>query len=73
MRILGIVALGAALGGCAGSPMADAIAGPEKLAQQDDAYCKSIGLSFGTNQYAGCRMVQSQARRRTARGFYRCR
>jgi hypothetical protein len=62
MRILGIVALGVALGGCAGSPVADAIAGPEKLAQQDDAYCKSIGLNFGTNQYAGCRMVQSQAR-----------
>jgi hypothetical protein len=62
MRILGIVALGAVLGGCAGSPMADAIAGPEKLAQQDDAYCKSIGLNFGTSQYADCRMVQSQAR-----------
>jgi hypothetical protein len=62
MRILGIVALGGALCGCAGSPVADAIAGPEKLAQQDDAYCKSIGLNFGTNQYAGCRMVQSQAR-----------
>ena len=48
------------LSGCAGSPVADAIAGPEKLAQQDDAYCKSIGLNFGTSQYADCRMVQSQ-------------
>jgi len=62
MRILGIVALGVALGGCAGSPVADAIAGPEKLAAQDDAYCTSIGLKFGTDQYAGCRTVQSQAR-----------
>jgi hypothetical protein len=50
------------LSGCAGSPVADAIAGPEKLAAQDDAYCTSIGLKFGTDQYAGCRMVQSQAR-----------
>jgi hypothetical protein len=45
-----IVALGAALGGCAGSPVGDAIAGPEKLAQQDDAYCESIGAAKGTPQ-----------------------
>lgn len=62
MRILGAFAGFLLLSGCAGSPVADALAGPEKLAQQDDAYCKSIGLTFGTNQYAGCRMVQSQAR-----------
>jgi hypothetical protein len=43
-----IVFVGSALGGCAGSIVGDAIAGPEKLAQQDDAYCTSIGLNFGT-------------------------
>jgi hypothetical protein len=62
MKIMGAFVGFLLLSGCAGSPVADAIAGPEKLAQQDDAYCKSIGLNFGTNEYAGCRMVQSQAR-----------
>jgi hypothetical protein len=51
-----------ALLGCAGSPVGDLIAGPEKLAQQDDAYCKSIGLSFGTQDYANCRMLQDANR-----------
>jgi hypothetical protein len=60
MRILGIVVLGAALGGCAGSPVGDAIAGPEKLAQQDDAYCESIGAAKGTPQYTNCRPVTQQ-------------
>ena len=27
--------------GCAGPPVGDALLGPEKLAQQDDAYCRS--------------------------------
>jgi hypothetical protein len=62
MRILGIVALGAALGGCAGSPVGDAIAGPEKLAQQDDAYCESIGAAKGTPQYTNCRLTVTQQR-----------
>jgi hypothetical protein len=62
MRILGIVVLGAALGGCAGSPVGDAIAGPEKLAQQDDAYCESIGAAKGTPQYTNCRLTVTQQR-----------
>lgn len=62
MRVIGAFSGFLLLSGCAGSPVADALAGPEKLAQQDDAYCKSIGLDFGTNQYAGCRMMQDQAR-----------
>ena len=57
MRILGIVVLGAALGGCAGSPVGDAIAGPEKLTQQDDVYCESIGAAKGTPQYTNCRLT----------------
>jgi hypothetical protein len=44
--ILALVAF--VLGGCAGSIVGDALAGKEKLAQQDDAYCTSIGLTFGT-------------------------
>jgi hypothetical protein len=51
------VVLGAALGGCAGSPVGDAIAGPEKLAQQDDVYCESIGAAKGTPQYTNCRLT----------------
>jgi hypothetical protein len=62
MRVVGVLVALSLLSGCAGSPVADAIAGPEKLAQQDDAYCRSIGFNLGTNQYAGCRMMQSQAR-----------
>lgn len=62
MRVLAVFIGFLLLSGCAGSPVADAILGPEKLAAQDDAYCKSIGLVFGTSQYAGCRMVQSQGR-----------
>ena len=62
MRILGIVALAAALGGCAGSPVGDAIAGPEKLAAQDDAYCNSIGATKGTPAYTDCRLKVTQQR-----------
>ena len=62
MRILGIVALCAALGGCAGSPVGDTIAGLEKLAQQDDAYCESIGAVKGTPQYTNCRLTVTQQR-----------
>jgi hypothetical protein len=43
------------LSGCAGSIVGDAIAGPERLAQADDDYCRSIGLQFGTADYANCR------------------
>jgi hypothetical protein len=62
MRILGIAALGIALGGCAGSPIGDTIAGPEKLAQQDDAYCESIGAAKGSPQYTNCRLTVTQQR-----------
>ncbi|SHN66563.1 hypothetical protein [Bradyrhizobium erythrophlei] len=34
----------------------------EEIAQQDDAYCRSIGLNFGTDQYAQCRMLKTQLR-----------
>ena len=66
MRISGLCLLlvlpTTVLGGCAGSIVGDAIAGPEKLAQQDDAYCTSIGLSFGSPDYAKCRMMRDRAR-----------
>jgi hypothetical protein len=35
------------LGGCAGSIVGDALTGPEKLAQQDDAYCRSLAVQAG--------------------------
>lgn len=50
------------LSGCAGSVIGDGIAGPEKLAQRDDTYCRSIGLKFGTSDYASCRMQTTQRR-----------
>lgn len=53
---------GLALSGCAGSPVGDALAGPEKLAQQDDAYCRSIGAVAGTPQYTSCRLQVTQMR-----------
>jgi hypothetical protein len=62
MRIIGALAATALLSGCAGSVIGDRIAGPEKLAQQDDAYCQSIGLKFGTPDYASCRLQTTQRR-----------
>lgn len=65
MRILVffvLVGLAPSLGACAGWVVGDAIAGPEKLAQQDDAYCPSIGTKFGTPQYQNCRLIQQQTR-----------
>lgn len=72
MKIIGILAIIpflSALAGCAGSPVGDAIAGPEKLAQQDDAYCESIGAAHGTQNYTNCRLTMSLQRdnRHTAR------
>jgi hypothetical protein len=62
MRAMGVLALCSALAGCAGSPVGDAIAGPEKLALQDDAYCQSIGAAKGTPQYTSCRLTVTQQR-----------
>lgn len=62
MRILMILPICGLLAGCAGSPVGDAIAGPEKLAQQDDAYCQSIGAQLGTPAYTNCRMQMTQMR-----------
>jgi hypothetical protein len=62
MRFIGVMALCAALAGCAGSPIGDAIAGPEKLAKQDDTYCQSIGAAKGTPQYTNCRLTVTQQR-----------
>src|SRR5690349_6584065 len=46
--------------GCAGSPVGDAIAGPEKLAERDDAYCRSIGAQG--DAYTNCRLFMTQQR-----------
>jgi hypothetical protein len=59
-RLLLLMLLG--LGGCEGSPVGNMIAGPEKLAQQDDAYCQSIGTRYGTPEYSNCRLVTAQQR-----------
>lgn len=51
-----------ALSGCAGSPIGDALAGPEGLAKRDDAYCQSIGALPGTEAYITCRTAASLER-----------
>jgi hypothetical protein len=61
-RIAMIVALGLTMAGCAGSPVGDAIAGPEAVAAREDAYCRSIGLTLGTPEYANCRMSVNNQR-----------
>lgn len=49
------------LPGCAGSLVGDAIRGPEKLARDDDAYCRSIGAADGP-AYTNCRVYLTQRR-----------
>lgn len=61
-RIMLVLPVSMALAGCAGSPVGDAIAGPEKLAQQDDSYCQSIGAQPGSPAYMNCRMQMTQMR-----------
>jgi hypothetical protein len=43
------------LSGCAASVIGDAI-NPQGVAEREDSYCSSIGLKFGTPDYASCRM-----------------
>jgi hypothetical protein len=50
------------LAGCAGSPVGDALAGPEVLAQRDDAYCRSLGVMPNTENYMTCRLTVTQQR-----------
>jgi hypothetical protein len=61
LRMMMIVGLGLTMAGCAGSPLGDAIAGPEAVAARE-AYCRSIGLKFGTPDYANCRMIANNQR-----------
>ena len=66
MRITLTLLAASLVAGCAGSPIADAIVGPEKLAQQDDTYCRSIGATG--SDYTTCRlfMTKQRADRHTA-------
>ena len=57
-----MLALVAALSGCQGSVVGDAIAGKEGRDKQDDQYCHSIGAKKGTNLYVQCRMQATQNR-----------
>jgi hypothetical protein len=62
MRASIAVALASTVSGCAGSLLGDAMAGPEAVAAREDAYCQSIGLRFGTPEYANCRMATTHQR-----------
>jgi hypothetical protein len=46
------------LGGC------DALTSPEKVAQQDDGFCQSLGNAPGTKEYDRCRVNREEARDR---------
>lgn len=52
----------AALSGCQGSVVGDAIAGPEVLAKQDNDYCVSLGAQPGSDIYVQCRMQMATNR-----------
>lgn len=62
MRIFLVLPTIALLSGCAGSIVGDSLAGPDKLAARDDAYCKSVGAEPGSDKYYHCRMSMSQRR-----------
>lgn len=38
--------------------------GPETLAQQDDAFCQSLGRAPGTKEHDRCRLNREEARER---------
>jgi hypothetical protein len=59
-KFMASVAAFCLLSGCAGSVIGDAL-NPEGVAAREDGYCKSIGLQFGTPEYASSRMnLQAQ-------------
>ena len=62
MKIIAVFVGCLLLSGCAGSPLGDAIAGADKLAAQDDAYCESIGAAKGSPSYTNCRLTVTQQR-----------
>jgi len=67
-RATGAALLAASLvAGCAGSPINDAIVGPEKLAKQDDAYCRSIEAKG--SDYTNCRLFMTKQRDDRHRAF----
>ena len=60
VKLIAVIATACLLSGCAGSVIGDAL-NPEGVAEREDGYCKSIGLQFGTPEYASCRMnLQAQ-------------
>lgn len=60
LRIVTVAALALLLAGCAGSVIGDAM-NPQAVVAREDGYCQSIGLKFGTPDYAACRMnLQAQ-------------
>jgi hypothetical protein len=62
MKLFAALFASACLVGCAGSPVGDAIAGPERLAVRDDATCQSYGAAPGSDAYAQCRMMTANNR-----------
>jgi hypothetical protein len=61
-RLISVLFVTIALGACQGSLVGDALSGDQTLGAQEDAYCKSIGATFGTDEYVSCRMMRSQQR-----------
>lgn len=64
MKWVVLLAAVAALTGCQGTPIGDAMIGKEKLAEMDSAYCQSIGATKGSDTYMQCRMFKDAERQR---------
>jgi hypothetical protein len=69
MRVVATALLCLSLAGCAGSPLGDTITGPDKLAQQDNAYCNSIGAQSGSPAYTQCRLQLTSQREASHEGY----
>lgn len=64
------IAAAVLLSGCQGTPIGDAMIGPEKLAQMDDQYCRSIGAAPGSQPYIQCRMFKTSEREQSHRAAF---
>ena len=70
MKRLVLVCALVGLAGCQGTPIGDAMIGPEKLAQMDDQYCRSIGAAPGSPSYVQCRMFKTSEREQNHRAAF---
>lgn len=61
MRVA-LIGLSLLLAACQGSLVGDKLAGPQALAANDDAYCRSLGVAPGSQAYVDCRLEKERLR-----------